>query len=324
MHFQYHPKHVATTLNYLLDLCWMSNPELKFQALVKIESVVTSAVKLLHENKISYLILQEHVVLIVDETQMSVDNIEVVLGQNSQAKKLEKVTQEEQEKQLSAVQDVFIRKIFFQLASPSQPNSVDYQTQQRLARNYFETARLITDTIAYSKIELICPLLAREILHDYATRCATDLFDATIRSFFGQDMPLFAQDEKADMICETLSNLRSAVVKSQKPSSTSLPDSDNFSRLDPQLAISFVRLTAYAARDVVSCYNANEADWRALVKSLKHQVDYRDRIPTTIDRYFDYYRSRPSDQNSSAGDRGIVLLLPDNCVTSENYSVSTI
>lgn len=137
-------------------------------------------------------------------------------------------------------------------------------------------------------------------------------------------MPLFAQDEKADMICETLSNLRSAVVKSQKPSSTSLPDSDNFSRLDPQLAISFVRLTAYAARDVVSCYNANEADWRALVKSLKHQVDYRDRIPTTIDRYFDYYRSRPSDQNSSAGDRGIVLLLPDNCVTSENYSVSTI
>lgn len=113
----------------------MSNPELKFQALVKIESVVTSAVKLLHENKISYLILQEHVVLIVDETQMSVDNIEVVLGQNSQAKKLEKVTQEEQEKQLSAVQDVFIRKVrcsilyystYIRSVSLTTPKSIDF------------------------------------------------------------------------------------------------------------------------------------------------------------------------------------------------------
>ncbi|KAI0423689.1 hypothetical protein F5Y09DRAFT_336383 [Xylaria sp. FL1042] len=287
MLFKYHPKHATVTLDYFLNCCWMSNPDRKFQALVKIESVVTSAVKLLHENKISYPILLEHVILIVDETNMSVDTIEVVLGQNSQAKKLEKVTQEDQEKQLSAVQDVFIRKTLFQLASPSQPNSVDYQTQQRLARLYFEAARIISDTQAYSKIELICPQLAHEILYDYATRPVAHLFDATIRSFFGEDMPLFAQDEKVDMICETLSNLRSAVVKRQKASSTSLPDSDNFSRLDSQLAIRFIRLTAYAAKDVDSCYKANEADWRALAKSLKHQVNYRDRIANLTDYEFD-------------------------------------
>ncbi|KAH8156839.1 hypothetical protein CIB48_g11406 [Xylaria polymorpha] len=176
-------------------------------ALVKIESVVTSAVKLLHENRISYPILLEHVILIVDETNMSVDTIEVILGQNSQAKKLEKVTHEDQEKQLSAVQDVFIRK----------PNSVDYQTQQRLARLYFEAARIISDTQAYSKIELICPLLAHEILYDYATRPVAHLFDATVNS----------------------------------------------------------------------CYKANEADWRALAKSLKHQVNYRDRIANLTDYEFD-------------------------------------
>lgn len=113
----------------------MSNPDLKFQALVKMESVVTSAVKLLHENRISYPILQEHVILIVDETNMSVDTIEVILGQNSQAKKLEMVTQEDKEKQLSAVQDVFIRKVrcsilycstYVMSVSLTAPKSIDF------------------------------------------------------------------------------------------------------------------------------------------------------------------------------------------------------
>ncbi|KAJ8126082.1 hypothetical protein O1611_g7555 [Lasiodiplodia mahajangana] len=72
---------------------------------------------LLHENEILYPILLEHVILVVDETTMSVDTIEVILGQNSQATKLENVTQEDQEKQLSAVQDVFIRKLTLRIMS---------------------------------------------------------------------------------------------------------------------------------------------------------------------------------------------------------------
>ncbi|KAI1428245.1 hypothetical protein F5Y12DRAFT_48051 [Xylaria sp. FL1777] len=133
MLFKYHPEHRTMTLNYFLDCCWMSNLDLKFQALVKIESVVTSAVKLLHKNKISCPILLEHVILVVDETNMSVDTIEVILGQNSQAKKLEKVTQEDQEKQLSAVH-VFIRKVgcsilhystYVMFVSLTAPKSID-------------------------------------------------------------------------------------------------------------------------------------------------------------------------------------------------------
>ena len=94
----------------------MSNPDLKFQALVKIESLVTSAVKLLHENGISYPIRPEHVVLVVDEANMSADTIQVILGSNSRAQKLEKVTQEDREKQLSAVEDIFIRKVRCQIS----------------------------------------------------------------------------------------------------------------------------------------------------------------------------------------------------------------
>ena len=101
-------------------------------------------------------------------------------------------------------------------------------------------------------------------------------------------MPLFAQTKKVDVIRETLSSMRSAVVRRQKSSSTLLPDADDsFARFDSQLAIRFVQLTAYAAKDVNSCYQANEAEWRALAKSLKHHISYGDGITNLTDYDFD-------------------------------------